>query len=217
MPNGFLKRNMKFELSYKLENEIQFAKNVIAKLDWFLENGYRPRVPKGIDKNSSIEELESVVRGDFIVSEKIFMTIEKELTELLDRHEVAINKFFANFEYDVPENIKVYFTSYGNGGSYYVPNGMSILITNSILDILRIIIHETIHLIIEKPFIRENKIPHFQKEMVVDILCRSSLLADVIKDSKIQKVSEKIPRELIEKLRFKNRESLDYKPYIIEE
>lgn len=207
---------MKFELIYKIENEIQFAKNVMAKLDWYLENGYQPLTPRGIDANSSLGDLENAAKEDFVESEKLFTTIEVEIAALLEKHKEVIDKFFANFGYEVPEKINVYFTSYGSGGSYYVPNGMSILIKNPVADIVRIIIHETVHLIIEKPLIQENKVPHFQKEMMVDILCRSSLLSTVVENDKIQKRSEKIPRSLIEKLQFKDKESLDYESYIIE-
>jgi hypothetical protein len=63
----------------------------------------------------------------------------------------------------------VYLTKYGSGGSYELPNIINInLLHERSKRLLRSVIHEIIHLAIEK-YIDEYKVEQWKKERIVDL------------------------------------------------
>jgi hypothetical protein len=62
----------------------------------------------------------------------------------------------------------IYLTKYGTGGSYNLPNTVVINIVSSARErVLSVIIHEIVHLAIEKQIVK-YKITQWQKEVIVD-------------------------------------------------
>ncbi|MFO7807703.1 MAG: hypothetical protein R6V40_04785 [Candidatus Moraniibacteriota bacterium] len=205
---------MKYNFNYNLEAEIKQAKEVVSELDWYEENGYEAILPIGISKQSTESEIEKAVEKEFLKNKENFEKIQREIQELLDKNGLKLNTFLNAFDYEAPELVELFFTAYGSGGGYDLPNKIFILMSDSIQNIFETIIHETVHLIIEKPLIEKYKIPHWQKEMLVDILCESELLDGIYRKNQIQNGSESVPREYIEKLKFNKKETLNYKPFL---
>ncbi len=201
---------MKYKFYYNLKSEIQIAKKVISDLKWYNENGYEVFLPEGVDKLDDALSLSAIVKKEFIANKDKIKLIKNKLNKLVNKNNEVLDEFFLNFDYTLPDTIKVYLTNYGSGGSYYLPNEIVILVRRDTLDLLETMIHEVVHLIIEKPFILKNNITHWQKEILVNILCGSRLLEKISKNNTIQKRSEKLSGDLIEKLKFKNKKSLNF-------
>lgn len=201
---------MEYKFYYNLINEIKVAKEIVADLEWYNKNGYNALLPNGIDNKSSFKELKIRVKEEMVVNKNKFKLLKKEINKIFKENKKEMDEFFSNFGYIVPNVIEVYLTGYGPGGSYYTPNKIIVLAQNNSLGLLETIVHESVHLIIEKPFIQKNKIVHWQKEMVVDVLCGHPLLEKIYGKSTIQNNSEKISEKLIGKLKFKNKKLLKF-------
>ncbi|MBU4142693.1 hypothetical protein KJ590_01685, partial [Patescibacteria group bacterium] len=89
------------------------------------------------------------------------------------KREKAFLKGIKFFNRDFKKTIKVFFTRYGVGGSYFPPDKVLININEkckkSPKEISIIVAHETIHLIVE-PTVKRLKIDHWTKERVVDLI-----------------------------------------------
>lgn len=122
---------MKFILNYTLQNEINYAKNMASKLEWFKKNNYKIKLPKGIDADSTDTEIKNAVEKEFSDSSKLYKNLKSKLNKLITTEEKAIKNFFSCFDYDVPEKVNVFFTIYGPGGSYSPPDKITIMLKNS--------------------------------------------------------------------------------------
>ncbi len=205
---------MKYRFNYNLEAEIQQTQEVVCELEWYKKNGYEVVLPGGISEKSTSDEIAEAVKKEFPKNKEKFEEIQRGIQELLDKNSSKLESFFSVFGYDMVKNVDLFFTAYGSGGGYNLPNKISILMSRSTRDIFETIIHETVHLIIEKPLIEKYHIPHWQKEMIVDILCESSLLDGIYRKNQIQNGSENIPMEYIEKLKFNRKDTLDYEKFL---
>lgn len=199
---------MKYLLRYTLKNEIQYAKKIISNLEWFIRNGYKIKLPKGININSTENEIRNAVIKEFSINKKKFDKIKLQLNQSIKKHQKTINNFFSYFGYNIPQKINIYFTNYGPGGAYFPPDKAIIMIKGSAEWILQMIVHETIHIIIEKPFIKKYNISHWEKEAIVDILCKSSILKDICSNYKWQSQTATLQLKFLEKLNFEKKSSL---------
>ena len=122
-------------------------------------------------------------------------SIEKYKTSMIVKEWKKIETIFLNearvFDCGIKKTIKVYFTRYGVGGSYF-PLSDEVLINinekckKSPKDISATIAHEIIHLLVD-PTIKKLKIDHWIKERVVDLI-----LSNIIPGFKIM---QSIPLE----------------------
>lgn len=192
-------------MHYTLDNEVQYVKKMVSQLSWFKRNGYIIRLPKGIGDDSNERNIYIRTSREFTNGKKKFDVIRFALRKEIKKHQKTLDTFFLNFDYPLPKNIHVYFTIYGPGGSYYPPNKIIVVLKDSIEWILQTIVHESIHLIIEKPFIKKNNIPHWEKEALVDRLCMDNLLKDfnLHYQKQPQTISTSATSALIMKIRFK--------------
>ena len=194
---------MKFILRHSLENEIQYALKMLARLSWFTQNGYKIKLPEGINQDDEKEAVKEVVTCEFKEVNKIFQKIKPEIEQMLIKNQNTIKNFFSFFDYDIPDKVIVYFTIYGPGGSYSAPNKIIVMLKDDPEWILKMIIHETIHIIIEEPFIKKFGISHWEKEFIVDKLCSISVLKKLYSNYTPQKQTKKPCPEVIKKIKFK--------------
>ncbi|MFC1700789.1 hypothetical protein ACFLZ0_01485, partial [Patescibacteria group bacterium] len=84
-------------------------------------------------------------------------------------------------------------TKYGTGGSYNLPNRIILNFNKKTPnDIIRIIIHEIIHLLIQ-PLIEKFEIEHWPKERIVDLML-SKIMPELTKMQKLSQNTEKIDK-----------------------
>ena len=164
----------KLKIIYNKEFDVQRVINTIKKIDWFVENKYEYKkfsFPKILDveklKNYSDKEIENAVMAEY--DEEIYKKNETFLINNWDKISEEIKISFSKSSVSAQDEYIIYFTKYGIGGSYDLPNTVIINLNRRWeVGMLRTIIHEIIHLALEEDIIK-NKIRQAQKERIVDL------------------------------------------------
>lgn len=161
------------KIIYSEEFEVQRVINTIKKLDWYVENGYGKYLyfPKALQKeelkNYSEEEIRNAVADEY--SESFYKEYEDFLLDSWQGMSEEIDLAFSKSNLQGQAEYKVYFTIYGVGGSYDLPNVIIIRIKNQSLETVRVIVmHEIVHLAIEEDIIKHH-IGQKEKERIVDL------------------------------------------------
>ncbi|KKT26203.1 MAG: hypothetical protein UW11_C0019G0014 [Parcubacteria group bacterium GW2011_GWA2_43_9b] len=147
---------IKFKIN-NLEEERRVIARTKKNIAWFKNRGYFFTLPDNrLEEEYSGEKYKiSAVIKEWRKTEKIFL------------------KGIKIFNRDIKKTIKVSFTRYGVGGSYFPPDKILININEkykkSPKEISMTMAHEIIHLFIE-PIVRRLKIDHWIKERVVDLI-----------------------------------------------
>jgi len=160
---------MELKIEFGIDFELKRVSYALKKLEWYDSKGYHPKLPEGINKQSSEKEIKNQIIKEFEekkfkeVANQIssdFSTIKEKLSKKLNE---ILNK-------NVPETFFVYLTDYGTDGSYTFPNIVIFNINNK--KGFKTIVHEIIHLLIEN-YIQKYKIQHEEKERIVDLILNS--------------------------------------------
>jgi hypothetical protein len=164
----------KIKVTFNKEYDIQRVINTIKRLDWYTENNYNYKnisFPKMLNKEKikdySDKEIEDAVIAEY--SDNLYKENEKFLLDNWASISEEIKFAFSRSGLLLQDEYKVYLTKYGMGGSYDLPNVVIINLINSFrVGMLKTIIHEIIHLGIQK-YVDEYKINQGQKERIVDL------------------------------------------------
>ncbi|MGB8816170.1 MAG: hypothetical protein WCC74_03015 [Minisyncoccia bacterium] len=164
----------KLKIIYNKDFDVKRVINTIKKIDWFVENKYEYKkfsFPKVLDveklKDYSDEEIENAVISEY--DEEVYKKNETFLINHWYKISEEIKNSFSKSSIPVQNEYIIYFTKYGTGGSYNLPNTVIINLTSRWeVGMLRTIIHEIIHLAIEENIIK-YKIGQAQKERIVDL------------------------------------------------
>jgi len=160
---------MELRFEFGKEFELNRIKRTLERLEWYESNSYRPKLPAGITKESSDNEIKEKIEEEF--DSKKYREIKTKFTlQFLDIKESLENKLKKIFNKEMPSEFKIYLTNYGVGGSYNLPNIIIYNINSN--KGLRTIIHEIIHLIIQE-WIDKYSVKHWEKERVVDLILNS--------------------------------------------
>jgi len=165
---------LKLKIIYKEEFDIRRVINTIKKIDWYTENKYNYKnfsFPKILDKDKlktySDEEIKNAVTVEYF--DDLYKENEIFLLDSWKKVAKEIELAFSKSGLLCQDEYRVFLTKYGQGGSYDLPNTIIINLKNSFKDrMLRDIIHEIIHLAIQK-YIDEYKIGQGQTERIVDL------------------------------------------------
>jgi hypothetical protein len=159
---------MKLKIKFGKLFELNRIKNSLSKLDWYNSQGYKISLPEAVGKDSTDDEIKEAIE----YNEEDFKDYANKLTE---EFSLINDKYFETlkeiFDVEIPEVYEVYLTKYGVGGSYNLPNKIIKKITAK-KEGIKTIVHEIIHLIIQ-PLIDKNKISHWEKERIVDLILNS--------------------------------------------
>jgi len=169
---------MNLDIKYSQDFEVKRVKKTLEKMDWYKEQGYRPRLPEGIDQKSSEQEIQTKITEEYQTEEyeKVTTELSKSFDQISTRFKNALKELFA----DVPNGIMVNITKYGVGGSYHLPS--TIILNFHMSNLLNTVIHEIVHLVVE-PFIQKHSIEHWEKERVVDLILHSDKFSFLNYDS----------------------------------
>jgi len=165
---------MKLKIFYGLDLDVNVVKDTISQLDWFILNKYNYKnfsYPKSLDKeklrNYSENEIKKSVTSEF--SDCLYKDNEKFLLDNWGSVSKEIQTALLKSSIEPLEEYIIYLTRYGTGGSYSLPNTIIVNINfYSNVGLLRTIIHEIIHLSIQK-YIDQYKVGQWQKERLVDL------------------------------------------------
>jgi len=193
-----------FNFYYSPKYEIKYIEYVRNKISWYQKMGYNPNLPEGIDDQSSKSHIIEIVNSDYKENIESYKRIRQEIKKELKEKNKELNNFLNNLDYPIPKKIFVYFTLYGPGGSYLPPKEIIIRFNKSFLakNLLRKIIHETIHLIIEKPVIQKYNISHWEKENIVNSFFNYPILKNIFPEYKFP-VNYSFPADKIKLIKFK--------------
>ncbi len=163
------------DIKYSLKYEKERIKYTLDKADWFLENGYSKwiKLPAG----KKLEEIDLKTAGSilFDIAEeeydsKDYEKIKSIISEQWFKFAPKLEKYFKETLLKQEEVYITQLTKYGVGGSYNLPNQVILNFQNkSEVALFRNTIHEIVHLSIQS-FINENKIDHWVKERLVDLI-----------------------------------------------
>jgi hypothetical protein len=132
-------------------------------------HGYNPKLPKGINAKSSSEKIRSIIIKEF--DEKRYEKVRESITfDFLKIERRFTQKLKEIFHKNIPTVIFVSLTNYGVGGSYNPPDTIICNINNK--KYIKTVVHEIIHLLLEK-WIQKYKIKHWEKERIVDLILNS--------------------------------------------
>jgi Zn-dependent peptidase ImmA (M78 family) len=135
----------------------------IEHKDFFKTISYRLTFPEGFDLESTdFTKLEEQIKLE-MEPQKISI-VKNKTTKKWEQNEKNILAFINSIPYQSPERLNIILTKYGVGGSYWFPNKVVINIINARPDKFETVIHELVHLIIEKPIIQKYKVKHESKE-----------------------------------------------------
>jgi hypothetical protein len=166
---------IKIKIRYSLDFETHRVFETIKKLNWYDRYGYKVCIPRALQKSTSLsrknltkQDIKKAVSKEY--NKENYKKISEKLHHLLVKTFPYIAKKFTDFNLRLRPAYVLFLTRYGTNGSYDTPN---VIIVNfwkkSLKRILNILIHEMIHLTIEKSVIK-HKLTHAQKERRVGFI-----------------------------------------------
>jgi len=179
-PQENLEKLPELVFEYSPETEFQRVKNVFSpdKRSFYQERKYRVDLPQGfsLDDDNELDEvalLEQIKREfDPEVGQKAETEIKENWIDIIKK----LRGVFDQTGYNLPKKYTLKFSCYGVGGSYNDLDNWIILNIKRKEDIVgrkRTIIHEAIHISIEK-LIKKYQIEHWVKERIVDLLVQKA-------------------------------------------
>ena len=172
---------------YSVNYEIRRILYSLKKINWYKENKYYVALPMelGLFGNKVTQNsLREMVKKEFKNDHYRRISLQLSRSWKTTGQKVIPNLIEDGFK--LKKYYYIYLTKYGVGGSYHLPNKIILNFQrrkNKYL--IKTIIHEIIHLSIEK-LTQKYKISHWQKERLVDLI----VLKVYPKWKEVQKISQ---------------------------
>ena len=131
---------MELKVEFSAETEFTRVKSTLAKIEWYKSKGYKPRLPEGITKESSDDDILNQIKKEF--DEKKYIQASNEILSAFSTIKEQLEKVLNEVFNKVPDTHDVILTNYGVGGSYESPNRVIFNINNK--NGRKTIIHEII-------------------------------------------------------------------------
>jgi len=210
-----------------IEQEASSIWRTIKDIEFFEKQGYIVKLPddelidslivkskNGTFSNNDFSSIYQLLESKVYNESDYKLALEKlnEQKQLISNiiHQIELSKRSFNWEFKMFKDYKVILTLYGSGGSYNQDTGWVTLFTTKEGDFknyknpANTIIHEIVHIGMEKSIIQKYKVSHILKERVVDTFV-SLFFGEVLPDYKIQSMGEtEIDEHLKEKSDLKN-------------
>ncbi|MFH1551447.1 MAG: hypothetical protein ABIC36_01035 [bacterium] len=188
------KNNINLKISYSIEFEIRRVLYTLKEYDWYIKNGYRINLPNGIDLNNlnkiTKNHIKKLICKEY--NRDSYRNMGNFIKKSWDKDKKVIDNLLKS-KLKLQPVYLIFLTKYGTGGSYYLPNHITLNFKIMLKSLLtRVLLHEIIHLSIEE-FIIEYKIGHWEKERIVDLFMRK-INPSIKEMQKIKYDTEKIDR-----------------------
>ncbi|HTK03416.1 MAG TPA: hypothetical protein VL401_01450 [Alphaproteobacteria bacterium] len=173
----------------------------LRKLNWYSENGYKLDLPSHpiFQKLAERERIESDLnRLDLPETREIFQKEVYDINSYSDRLlavesdrstvEQAFSRFYelkSLWNFKVFSKYEIALTEFGTLGSYNEKEGKIIISTNQKWQPKKTIIHEGVHIGIEANIVQKYNLSHWEKERVVDLMCKN-LFGDLLPEYTLQ-------------------------------
>jgi len=175
----------------------------LKKMAFFREHGYRVHLPDhqafqtlaardddltGVDPEKLSQVFVNHVydRGSYQAGLETLMSAGERLRMVFP----AFEAWQAQWSFYLPPHYNVVLTLYGTGGYYHPATGRIILMTTPAgrfkrVDPVHTIVHEMVHIGIQKNIVERFKLSHLEKERLVDLIC-SIRFGDILPDYRLQ-------------------------------
>jgi hypothetical protein len=168
------KMTVPMEVQYSPEHEFVVLRWRVRNHKWFIENGYEPALPTEIleklERGESVSDndISAAVIGEYQVD--LFRAKENEFKEIWEAKAPYFFERLRELGRPLPPKYIVRFSRYGNGGSFYPPNFITLCIGPYFdFKVYYTTFHEIVHLTIDD-LIEKYNIPHWTKERLVDLI-----------------------------------------------
>lgn len=163
-------RDMKLNIIYSVEYNVERVNDTIDKIDWLEAKGYKPIMPeqfKGLNlKQLLVEDIKRIIAEEY--DEDWYKNLETLVRKGMQENIPILKRALAVAALPTQKEYTVKLTQYGTGGSYTLPNLIILNISKELnINPIKTTLHEMIHLSIE-PLIEKYEIEHWKKERLVD-------------------------------------------------
>jgi GNAT superfamily N-acetyltransferase len=185
------------------EEAFHFILYLSKKLSWFKHNGYTVPLPqhKAFDilyrQGKVTKDEEELLRTVFyseVYKTESFKNSLQSVSQFQDTIKLVLRQLCTlhqNWGFALLPAYEVILTLYGPGGNYWPDKGYVIIRVNENgsfnKPVLDSIVHELVHIGIEKTIVTKFNLSHWEKERLVDLIC-SLYLKDVLPNYKMQKI-----------------------------
>lgn len=161
---------MKLKFAYSIKTEVELVKYILERRKFFVKNNMMVNIPRGVNTTylNNVSALKKVVSKE-LNKAKIEKFKHKILNDWKLKGEL-IKKDFESLPLEKPSEIEIVLSQYGCGGFYHTTiNKISINI-RGLKEPLEVLIHETVHNIIEKPLAERYNLTWEENERLTDYL-----------------------------------------------
>jgi hypothetical protein len=157
------------DVVFSIDLEVQRVRNAIRNFPWYAQHGYAEKLllPRGISATATDSEIIDSVRTEYDVNryDAFGTTLKNVWDEFCESNAGALRQAPIQFE----RSYSTVLTKYGTGGSYRLPNTITVNITKNSPGI-SVLLHEMTHIAVE-PLIQRHGLAHSDKEAFVRMLC----------------------------------------------
>lgn len=160
---------MLIQIIYSINLETKRVQEVVKKLSWYKEKGYKITLPKNLKEDAiNYEDIYNSVWQEY--SDSLYKKVSsKILLEWVEKNiEIQLQNELPKFKLSLPEKVIVQLTRYWTQWSYNPPNNIILHIEQK-RPLISVILHEILHLIIHS-YIKDHNVSHWHKEAIVDFL-----------------------------------------------
>jgi len=145
---------------------VTWTLKTIDRLD---EHKYPYKLPRGISKNSSEEEIKEQIAKEFTLQK--YISVQQELQNTFFPKKELLHSSIEQHLGVSANSFTVSLIYYWTGGSYNFPNYIMLNISNT-KPYHKTLFHEIVHLCIHENIIKYS-INHWEKERIVDLICNA--------------------------------------------
>ncbi len=158
----------------------------LRKLPWYTENGYKLDLPSHsvfqelTQTGADLAQLDSQETREIFKKEVYDEAAYSERLRAVEADRPIIEQAFPKFEklhtlwgFKIFPKYEIALTRFGTLGSYDEGSGKIIVSTNQKWQPKRTAIHEGVHIGIETNIVQQYRLSHWEKERVVDLICKS--------------------------------------------
>jgi hypothetical protein len=164
----------KLVFQYDMNTQVKRVLDVYARKKHFIEKDFKPSLPTGLpsilsdevpDERKVTQAVEAEYRGE------VFLSFAEKIQKEWDNEELDFMGKLREINSLLPYSIKINLTTYGVGGSYWIPDQvyMNVAWIRPEEDRMRLFMHEISHLAIEES-VKSNSILHWEKEFLVELI-----------------------------------------------
>ena len=191
------------------EEEFVFVINLLGEAGFFEQNNYSVVLPHDQEFWQIVDDKQEFSDNTLRELKRIFIKQEydahfyelglinaKKGIPIYQNALIQLHKLTSHWDFFIPSQYQILLTKYGPGGSYDHNSGTIVIRTNKngtfyagAIEPEYTVLHEMVHIGIERGIVEKYQLSHAEKETVVDALC-SIHLKDYFPDYELQNLNQ---------------------------